>query len=427
MSMMEKMGIKRFLVLSILTIALIPILACIYVGNLFFTRGLECIISFDLNMAISRKASFLEEKSMTGIQTASSYEAIPGDIKKYFEYPLKDNVIYDYDTFISNNPNENYTIYLLYRNINGQPYYAWQTVPENDADMFLWPMHRDLIFTLLAVNVFIILIIYIAIRILVAKLSNPAGKLAFWASSLSQKDINAPLPDFTYPELNNIAKLLKENLHNEYRVIAKEEDFLKNCSHELRTPVTTIRVSAQLLLKQINSNHRSIERELITLNRINNAAENISNLVVTMLWLSRKKGLDPVKKYINLAYFIREIVDSIVQSNAILRGHNENTIECQLSDFWLHMPVEAGRIILENLIRNALRFSPNGAVNIIQAVSKVEISNVVDEAYACEDGFGLGVELVRRLVQKLGWQYHYENNQNIYKVTLVLGKGCGFH
>lgn len=418
--MLEGIGMKRLLAFSILVMALIPVLACLFIGNLFFTRGLDCIMGYDLEQAIKRSLEPPSERP-GGIQTATSYKAIPDNVKKHFEYPLRENFLYEHDTFMDGG-NENYTIFLLHRNIGGNSRYAWQRIPESDEELLIWPTHLELIYALVIVNALIVLFIWIGTRLLLRRLSRPSRALAEWAAKLSQRDLNAPTPDFSYPELNHIAGMLKANLRKEYSIIEKEEEFLKYCSHELRNPVTTIKVSTQLLLKQMRSEIRDAERELATLNRIAKSTDTIANLVVTLLWLSRKKALEPAFENVDLAELVRGIADSAIRTHNAAYG-TDCEILCELSGFNLDVPVEATRVILENLIRNALRFSPDGKVRILQEGPEIEIRNMVRAGdCVCEDGFGLGLELVERLVKKLGWQCHWEFEGEVYRAILVLEK-----
>lgn len=252
---------------------------------------------------------------------------------------------------------------------------------------------------------------------------HPLKRLAKWSSLLSQKDMHKPIPDFIYPELNDVALLLKRNLYNEYKTIEREEEFLRYCSHELRTPTTTIKVSTQLLIKQIKYDEILSTQYMPIIYRISKATDKMTNVIVSLLWLSRKNIIEPAEEEINLANYIQDIGTAIINDFHYKCDTISKNIIYDLENYTLNIPIEPTKIIFDNLIRNALQFSADGTVHIKQRRTTVEIANTIFENNShTEGGFGLGLELVKRLTAKLGWKYSFIIERNTYTVSIDLKK-----
>jgi signal transduction histidine kinase len=80
------------------------------------------------------------------------------------------------------------------------------------------------------------------------------------------------------------------------------------------------------------------------------------------------------------------------------------------------------RIIISNLIRNALQHAAEGRVIIEQSGHRVNIENNCDStAFDADDlGFGLGLELTQKLIAQYGWYYHHKDMGSGRKVTVIL-------
>ncbi|MFO6137250.1 ATP-binding protein, partial [Pseudomonas aeruginosa] len=81
------------------------------------------------------------------------------------------------------------------------------------------------------------------------------------------------------------------------------------------------------------------------------------------------------------------------------------------------------RIIIGNLLRNALQYSDEGVVEIVVRDRSLLISNPIGAAQGTEEsmafGYGLGLDLVQRLCQKSGWRLHYSSDEQRFRCELL--------
>jgi len=136
------------------------------------------------------------------------------------------------------------------------------------------------------------------------------------------------------------------------------EEFISMAAHELKTPVTSVRASAQLLRRRFEregtADLAAIDRGLIL---IDQQSAKLARLVAQMLDISRieagRLGLD--RERVDLVQVVRDVIDA-EQSKA-----TERTIVLQSPDR-LEMLVDPLRMdqVLTNLVDNAIKYSPEG-------------------------------------------------------------------
>ncbi len=89
----------------------------------------------------------------------------------------------------------------------------------------------------MAYRLIIGLIMHLMARFFALKTLGLLAKLADWADSLKAEDINKPIPDFEFEEINRIARHQQSSFTKITQLIEKEKSFLRHASHELRTPI----------------------------------------------------------------------------------------------------------------------------------------------------------------------------------------------
>jgi len=164
------------------------------------------------------------------------------------------------------------------------------------------------------------------------------------------------------------AHLQRENMHIAVlqRTDALRASLLSSVSHDLRTPLTSIKAAASSLLQEDvswdeearRSFARSIEREADRLNRL------VSNL----LDMSRieEGALKPEKDWYSLKMLIHEVVERL---EPLFEGR---TVHTHLPDDLLMVDLDYIQIdqVLTNLLENALRYTPPESPIDIEAHSE---------------------------------------------------------
>jgi signal transduction histidine kinase len=266
---------------------------------------------------------------------------------------------------------------------------------------------------LAAIGLFILVLLVIFKR-----LARPAESLQNWASQLTMQDLDKPLPDFTFRELNELATLIRNNIASEANAIKREQTFLSYASHELRTPIAVLRTNATLLDK-INPNPTDKERKVR--DRISRASLTMKSMTETLLWLSRDEAIDMPVEPVKFGELLQQLSDEL--------GYLLNGKEIELSLYSDGSNVEVAKtpclIMLNNLIRNAFQHTQQGLVSISHNQNQVQIYNKEAEqtpqipTEVGENlGFGLGMQLVDKLAKQFGWRFESEQKGNEFKVRI---------
>ncbi len=222
----------------------------------------------------------------------------------------------------------------------------------------------------------------------------------------------------------------------------RKEEFLKMVSHELKTPVTSIRGYVQLLLSMIKMDE-TIQRSNIPLEssllRIDNQINRLIRLISELLDLSR---IDDSQLVLQKSKFnLNELVEHSVQDIKISNPNSDIKID---HNFKANLFADKDRIeqVLVNFITNAIKYSPNSKkieIEIFQkeegkvsvsirdfgiGISKAHIEKIFTRFYRVDgkneetfSGFGIGLFLVKEII---------ERHEGTIKVESKKGKGSKF-
>lgn len=417
----KKIKLTFFLMISCLGIALIPVLIYSFLSFFVFGQGLDTINKRNLIKSIYSyaknhdKYTYENNTKTDKINVVLNYSNIPEKIKNMFPKSIDNNILYKQG--IKSEYGELKEICLLISIIvSGKRYFAYQIIPSFDAEEYILPQIIQTIHILIGAAVIIMVILFIFIKYLIKKISYPIYVLSSWSNNLSIKNINSSLPNLEYPELYDIARLLQNNLMREYSYIQNEEIFWRYCSHELRTPISVIRVGVELLQKKVNSNIFDHEQYNIILRRLRRSSHSMSSIIETILWISRPNE-NLSRQEINLS----TIIDDIIQDFKRIYFIENCNLKINISSYKMIQPVLAVRMVLENLIRNAFQHSIGDEICIVQYKNNVKIINeLIPENDLVENtGFGLGLELIKRLTCRLNWQFKILKNDKYNIVSVV--------
>lgn len=205
----------------------------------------------------------------------------------------------------------------------------------------------------------------------------------------------------------------------------RKGDFLKMVSHELKTPVTSIKGYVQLLLKMLK-NGEDIKMPSFplkpSLERIDHQINRLTRLISEMLDLSKieENKLELRKEIFSLNDLVTETIQDIVFTNT---QHNIQVIH----DYKCMVFADKDRIgqVLINLVINAIKYSPDSKdimVNIKKyrknqvavsvkdqgiGIDKKNHKNVFKRFYRIGgkseetySGFGIGLYLANEIIQR---------------------------
>lgn len=252
----------------------------------------------------------------------------------------------------------------------------------------------------------VMLVFMIAISVFsLRKVARPVEKLTQWAANLSPKEIQQSHPDFKFPEINQLADQLQDSMKQLNAAVEHEHRFLRNASHELRTPIA-VTLSNLDLLKKIRPDRNPKEDKVYQ--RLRRAADNMKEITETLLLLSRKKeklpDLEPVR--------LDKVVSNLISENQYLLKGKEVSIKVCGDSNEEKLPSVACHMVLRNLIRNAFQYTVEGEVCIRIQTKTIKIRNINYnqqnniQPHGQDYGYGLGLELVKQIAERYKWTYH---------------------
>jgi len=198
--------------------------------------------------------------------------------------------------------------------------------------------------------------------------------------------------------------------------LSQQRQFVADAAHELRTPLTALRLQLQLAERARDEDERRQAHEMLR-----EGIARAVHLVEQLLTLARADpdARVPAEHLVHLAEVARSVLRQHEAAAAArglaLEGRIEEDITVTGSQAALHA-------LLENLVDNAIRYTPAGAITLrlyrreAEAILEVEDTGpgiapaererVFDRFYrgeaAAEGGSGLGLAIVRRIAQRHG-------------------------
>ncbi len=243
-----------------------------------------------------------------------------------------------------------------------------------------------------------LLLMLLAIWLYNKRINRYTQALALWADSLVLSNLQQTRPNFHFRELNSIAEQLLSAFERISGLMNREHQFLRHASHELRTPIAIIRANMELLQKIgiPTELHRPIER-------VSRANQSMQQLTETLLWLSRENETAPTLKQIRPDILLDELseeLDYLLQDKEV--NVTRNYVSGLTEQALPHTPL---RIVLSNLLRNAYQYTDQGEIELSVDQYRIIITNRSHVTHTDHDNsFGLGLILVQKICDRLGWK-----------------------
>lgn len=196
-----------------------------------------------------------------------------------------------------------------------------------------------------------------------------------------------------------------------------QQHFVADAAHELRSPLAALQLQLQSLQRAPDEASRQLAQQ-----RLGQGIERASRLVEQLLVLARQEGRDAVPRQpVDLAQLCRDLV--VEASDAADARHIDLGL-ARCDEAQLDAYPEALRILLRNLLDNAIKYSPEGGrvdVSLMAepgalrlrvedsgpGIAEAERERVFDRFYRSPDagaagasGSGLGLAIVRAIAER---------------------------
>lgn len=187
------------------------------------------------------------------------------------------------------------------------------------------------------------------------------------------------------------ASIIARNISQEKQLERQKDALIGMASHELKTPVTTVKSYAQILgdcLKEQND-----QKLLQYVVKLESQVDRITSLINDLLDVSRMEAgkLDLVKEKFNLSELVREVVGDIQE----LSKHKRIIVEDSLQGKVLADKHRISQVIT-NLISNAIKYSPGNDRIYVKVFSRAHSVGMTVQDF----GIGINKKDLRKIFER---------------------------
>ena len=248
---------------------------------------------------------------------------------------------------------------------------------------------------------------------LARQLTSPLRKMQKTIERFGRGDFSARVNSRRADELGQLGRTVDQMAERIESLLKSQRRLLQDISHELRSPLARLGVAVELA--------RGGGDAESALNRIEREADRLNVLVGELIQVTRAEG-DPAGLHVE-PMRLDELVRVIVDDAHIEAERHQIGIEVDACEAEMEGNPELLRRAIENIVRNAIRYSPEGGrvqvgLKRVDSVYRIAVrdfgSGVPDESVAqifdpfyrvekdrgrTSGGVGLGLAIARRAVE----------------------------
>ncbi|MCL4265320.1 MAG: GAF domain-containing protein [Anaerolineae bacterium] len=215
--------------------------------------------------------------------------------------------------------------------------------------------------------------------------------------------------------------IMLRDITREHALEKMRDDLTHTMVHDLRGPLTAISISLESLQMMEQMGHINPERRLQTIERASSSTQKLLELVESILELSRLES-----GRLQLSYqpvTLPELVAGVVDRQLPLAREKEIEIAYHFPDSLPPLTVDRTLIerVLQNLLHNALKFTPNGGHVCVTGQQDREqpLSALITVS---DSGSGVPVEMQAHLFEKFsrGMQRERGSGLGLYFCRMVV-------
>ena len=288
-------------------------------------------------------------------------------------------------------------------------------------------------YSLLASFVLSLLASYLYARMI----SAPILEIKQMTKRMKRLDRTASLPIHSQDEIGVLKQQINDLYHHLLEVIdnleqQKQEnlkleqmkvEFLRGASHELKTPLASLKIILENMRDNIGR-YKDRDRYLsVSLDIV----DEMNQIVLEILSLSSVQELAGDKEWIQLD----DVVNRILTQNQVLVETRSLLIDNYLPATSIFMNLPILKLVLSNIISNAVKHSDkggvvrigleNGGTDFVIENTIVSKENSSTQAQAKKEG-GLGLFVVKYLLEHEELSYRFEESSTGRRFVMVLPK-----
>jgi len=269
----------------------------------------------------------------------------------------------------------------------------------------------------------------------------PIGTISDLTKDINEKSLDQRIPvGASHDEFNELARTINRMFDRLQLSFARQKRLLADASHDLKTPLTMLRLFTDEVISQNREDLPDFLRE--SLLRQNTQVLRMERLIKNLLDLSSLEILESVpSESIDLI----NLVDPLLEDYRLLAGTRNIMINAQIPKN-LNIKGDPEKITraLSNILDNAIKFNHDGGeiqlnadrkdttvmlsvTNTGPGIPEYEIDKVFDQFYRVEGsrslqygGSGLGLAIVKRIIELHGGSVKMESEPGSWtKITIL--------
>ena len=288
-------------------------------------------------------------------------------------------------------------------------------------------------YSLLASFVLSVIASYLYARLI----SAPILEIKQMTKRMKRLDRTASLPIHSQDEIGVLKQQINDLYHHLLEVIdnleqQKQEnlkleqmkvEFLRGASHELKTPLASLKIILENMRDKIGRYKDRDRYLLVSLDIV----DEMNQIVLEILSLSSVQELAGDKEWIQLD----DVVNRILTQNQVLVENRSLSIDNYLPATSIFMNLPILKLVLSNIISNAVKHSDKGGViriglenegtDFVIENTSVSKENISTKAQSKKEG-GLGLFVVKYLLEHEELSYRFEESSTGRRFVMVLPK-----
>ena len=270
--------------------------------------------------------------------------------------------------------------------------------------------------TFINVNMMVIFFSFTALMLWVSGLIHPLNQIRNYINHI-KNDERATLNINRKDEIGDVANALidmKEQLDRENLI---KEEMIQNISHDLKTPIATIKSYSESIKDGIYP-YDTLEKSVdVIIENANRLEKKVYQLIVL-----NKMGYLVDNGEVGQNLNMKSVIEKVIISLKVVKPEIE--LKINLKETYFHGDEEPWRIVVENLIDNSLRYAKRyivitldddelKVINDVKPIEKERLDKLFKPYEKGTDGkFGLGLSIVQRVTSTYGYRVMAENLTN---------------
>lgn len=271
-----------------------------------------------------------------------------------------------------------------------------------------------LVNSIVNMGVIIVGILFLLLLLWVASLIHPLNSIRNYANRIKEEE-DAVLNVNRRDEIGEVADALRDMQEELQKQSREKEEMIQNISHDLKTPIATIRSYGESIKDGIYP-YGTLEKSIDV---ITEHADRLDKKVQSLIALNKMGYLlddCPEGDTLNM----NEVIDKVLLSLRVIRP--EISFETEIdSNVYFHGDEDPWRIVVENLIDNALRYAKTTiwirlhddeliVMNDGKQIDSATLEKLFRPYEKGTDGqFGLGLSIVYKVVSTYGYKVEASN------------------